>query len=53
MKNNMPEYKLFAQCIGLLRIPNTIVSLRGLLQILILTKIMKQIGKNIERKQKS
>ncbi|NQE44586.1 hypothetical protein C5S31_01015, partial [ANME-1 cluster archaeon GoMg2] len=34
----MPEYKLFAQRVGLIGIVNIIVSLRGLILLPILTK---------------
>lgn len=36
----MPEYKLFAQRVGLMEIVNIIVSLRGLILIPILTKTL-------------
>lgn len=36
----MPEYKLFAQRVGLVGIVNLIVSLRGLILIPILTKTL-------------
>jgi hypothetical protein len=39
----MPEYKLFAQSVGLVGIANAIVSLRGLIWIPILTKTWTQI----------
>jgi O-antigen/teichoic acid export membrane protein len=39
-KQNMTEYKIFAQRVGLVGIVNIIVSLRGLIPIPILTKTL-------------
>jgi O-antigen/teichoic acid export membrane protein len=43
----MPEYKLFAQRVGLVGITNLIVNLRGLIIIPILTKTLGASGYGI------